>query len=162
MVHILRLKVWQYLHIFYGIVISLILVINISFYPISAFFGDVDRETAILFGWEKIVEVVRKEKKLRGIKKVVFSDYRIGSLYIFHSNDFNADVVMEERRTQFDIWREEENSFGKRTLIIADNDFPIGEKISSHFEKIDFVKDIEISIGNMRVRKYQVFLGTNP
>ncbi len=162
LVNILRLKVWQYLHIFYGIVISLILVINITVYPISAFFGNVDRETAILFGWDEIVEVVSKEKKLRGIKKVVFSDYRIGSLYIFHSNDFNADVVMEERRTQFDIWREEENSFGKRTLIIADNDFPIGQKISSHFEKIDFVKDIEISIGNMLVRKYQVFLGTNP
>ena len=50
LVNILRLKVWQYLH-FYGIVISLILVINISVYPISAFFGNVDRETAILFGW---------------------------------------------------------------------------------------------------------------
>ncbi len=162
LVHILRLKVWHYLHIFYGIVISLILVINISIYPISAFFGKVDRETAILFGWEKIVKVVSKEKKLHGIKKVVFSDYRIGSLYIFHSNDFNADVVMEERRTQFDIWREEENSFGKSALIIADNDFPIGKKILSHFENIDFVKDIEISLGNKLVRKYQIFLGTNP
>ena len=44
-----------------------------STYPISAFFGNVDRETAIIFGWEKIVEVVSKEKKLLGIKKVVFS-----------------------------------------------------------------------------------------
>ena len=124
--------------------------------------GNVDRETAILFGWKNIVEVVRKEKKLRGIKKVIFSDYRIGSLYIFHSNDFNADVFMEERRTQFDVWRKEENSFGKNTLIIADNDFPIGKKISSHFEKIDFVRDIEIRVGNKLVRKHQVFLGTNP
>ena len=123
--------------------------------------GNVDRETAILFGWEKIVEVVSKEKKLRGIKKVVFSDYRIGSLYIFHSNDFNADVVMEQRRTQFDYWREEENSLGKSTLIVADKDFPIGKKISSRFEKIEFVRDIEIRKGNKLVRKYHVFLGTN-
>ena len=106
---ILKTKIiWQYLHIFYGIFISLILLINISFYPISAIFGNVDRETAILFGWEKIIEVVKEEKKLRGIKKVVFSDYRLGSLYIFHSGDFKADVVMEKRRTQFDVWREEE------------------------------------------------------
>ena len=95
------------------------------------------------------------------IKKVVFSDYRIGSLYIFHSNDFNADVVMEERRTQFDLWREEGNSFEKSTLIVADKDFPIGKKISSCFEKIEFVRDIEIRKGNKLVRKYQVFLGTN-
>ena len=162
LVDILRFKIWHYLHIFYGIVISLILVVNISVYPISASFGNVDRETAILFGWKKIVEVVSKEKKLHGIKKVVFSDYRIGSLYIFHSNDFNADVVMEERRTQFDVWRKEENSFGKSTLIVADKDFPIGKKISSHFEKIEFVRDIEIRIGNKIARKYQVFLGTNP
>ena len=161
LVHILRLKIWHYLHIIYGIIISLILVINISIYPISAFMGNVDRETAILFGWEKIVEVVSKEKKLRGIKKVVFSDYRIGSLYIFHSNDFNADVVMEQRRTQFDYWREEENSLGKSTLIVADKDFPIGKKISSRFEKIEFVRDIEIRKGNKLVRKYHVFLGTN-
>ena len=162
LVHILRLKIWHYLHIIYGIIISLILVINISIYPISAFMGNVDRETAILFGWEKIVEVVSKEKKLRGIKKVVFSDYRIGSLYIFHSNDFNADVIMEQRRTQFDFWREEESSFGKSTLIVADKDFPIGKKISSRFEKIEFVRDIEIRKGSKLVRKYQVFLGTNP
>jgi len=162
LVHILRFKIWHYLHIFYGLVISLILMINTSVYPISAFFGHVDRETAILFGWENIVEVIRKEKELRGIRKVVFSDYRIGSLYIFHSNDLNADVVMEGRRTQFDVWREEENSFEKSTLIVADNDFPIGTKISSHFEKIEFVKDIEIRVGNKIVKKYQVFLGTIP
>ena len=161
LINILRLKVWQYLHISYGVVISLTLLINISVYPIGIFFGNVDRETAILFGWEKIVEVVDKEKKERGIEKVVFSDYRLGSLYIFHSNDFNADVVMEERRTQFDIWRREENFFGRSTLIITDNDFPIGRKISSHFEKIEFVRDIEIRIGNKIVKKHQVFLGTN-
>ena len=159
--NVLKEKSWQYLHIFYGMAISLILVINVSVYPIGIFFGTVDRETAILFGWEKIVEVVDKEKKELGIEKVVFSDYRLGSLYIFHSHDFNADVVMEERRTQFDVWRGEENFFGKSTLIIADDDFPIGQRISSSFEKIEFVRDIEIRKGNKLVKKYQVFLGTN-
>ena len=46
-----------------------------------------DRETAILYSWKKIVELVEK-KKLHGIE-VVFSDYRLGSLYIFHSEDFS-------------------------------------------------------------------------
>ena len=159
--NVLKEKTWQYLHIFYGMAISLILVINISVYPISVFFGNVDRETAIIFGWEKIVEVVNKEKQLRGIEKVVFSDYRLGSLYIFHSGDFEVDVFMEERKTQFDVWRERGNSFGMSTLIIADDDFPIGQRISSGFEKIEFVRNIEIRIGNKLVRTYQVFLGTN-
>ena len=53
LINIIRSKVWQYLHIIYDPLISLILLINITVYPISAFFGNVDRETAILFGWEK-------------------------------------------------------------------------------------------------------------
>ena len=159
LVNVLRSKVLQYLHIFYGIIISLTLAVNISVFPISIFFGDVDRETSILFGWKKIVEVVNKEKQGHGIEKVVFSDYRLGSLYIFYSGDFDADVIMEERRTQFDVWRKKSSSFGKSTLIIADNDFPIGEKISSNFEKIEFVRDIKIRMGNKLVKKYQVFLG---
>ncbi len=161
MTNIIKAKIWQYFHIFYGTVISLILFINMSFYPISAFFGDVDRETAIVFGWEKIIRDIEKEKVEHGIERVVFSDYRLGSLYIFHSGDFKADVVMEKRRTQFDIWREERNSFGTNTLIIADKDFPIGKKILSRFDSIEFLRDIEINIGNKLVRKYHVFLGKN-
>ena len=109
----------------------------------------------------KLIPIVGKEKKSRGAERVVFSDYRLGSLYIFHSGDFEADVLMEGRRTQFDVWREEENTFGRNTIIIADNDFPIGQKISSNFEKIEFVRDIKISLGNKLIKKYQVFLGTN-
>ena len=161
LVNILRFKIWQYLHIFYGIVISSILVINISIYPISAFFGNVDRETAILYSWKKIVELVEKEKKLHGIERVVFSDYRLGSLYIFHSEDFEADVVMEKRKTQFDVWRDESSLLRASALIVTDDDFPIGQKLSSNFEKIEFVRDIEIRIGNILIRKYQIFLGTN-
>ena len=132
-----------------------------SLYPISAFFGNVDRETAIVFGWEKIIRDIEKEKIEHGTERVVFSDYRLGSLYIFHSGDFKADVVMEKRRTQFDIWRGKKNPFGKNALIIADQDFPIGKKIISKFDSIEFLRDIEIHIGNKLVKKYKVFLGTN-
>ena len=68
---------------------------------------------------------------------------------------------MEKRKTQFDVWREEENSFSTNTLIIADEDFPVGKKIQSRFKSIEFLRDIEIHIGNKIVRKYHVFLGTN-
>ncbi len=159
--NILKSTLAQYLHIFYGISVSLILLINISFYPIGTFFGYADRETAILYGWEKLILIVGKEKKSRGAERVVFSDYRLGSLYIFHSGDFETDVLMEGRKTQFDIWREKENAFGRNSIIIADNDFPIGQKISSSFDRIEFLRNIEINIGDKLIKKYQVFLGTN-
>ena len=60
---------------------------------------------------------------------------------------------MEQRRTQFDIWREKENAFERNTIIIADTDFPIGPKISASFYRIEFLRNIEINIeipiGNM-------------
>ena len=65
---------------------------------------------------------------------------------------------MEQRRTQFDIWREEKSSYGRNSIIIADHDFPIGQKISSNFEKIEFVRDINIRLGNKVIKKYQIFL----
>ena len=68
---------------------------------------------------------------------------------------------MEKRKTQFDVWREEENFSSTNTLIIADEDFPIGKKILSRFESIEFLREIEIHIGDKLVRKYHVFLGTN-
>ena len=131
-----------------------------SIYPISAFFGDVDRETAIVFGWKKIVDIITKEKKLHATEKVVFSDYRLGSLYIFHSNDFEVDVIMEKRSTQFDIWRDKENNNIMNSLIVTDQDFPLGQKMLSNFKYIQFLNDIEIHIGNNVVKEYQVFLGT--
>ncbi len=158
---IIRSKIWQYTHIFYGMLISLILLINISFYPISALFGKVDRETAITFGWEKIIEAIDKEKKDRGIDEVIFSDYRLGSLYMFHSDDFEVDVVMEERRTQFDIWRGEGKAFKEKTLILTDKDFPLGKKILSNFKSVELIRSIEIYIGNILIREYEVFLGNN-
>ena len=105
-----------------------------------------------MFGWKKITETLRKEKIQRGIEKVIFSDYRLGSLYIFHSDDFEVDVLMEGRRTQFDIWRGENYGFEENTLIVTDEDFPLGKKILMNFESVEFVRKIEIYVGNKLLR----------
>ncbi len=159
--NIIRSKMWQYIHIFYGMLISLILLINIAVFPISAFFGNVDRETGIIFGWEQIINAIDKEKKERGIEKVIFSDYRLGSLYIFHSEDFEADVFMEERRTQFDIWRGQGKLLEEKALIVTDKDFPLSNKISSNFKSFEHVRNIKVYKNKTFLREYQVFLGKN-
>ena len=68
---------------------------------------------------------------------------------------------MDKRKTQFDLWRDEENSFVTNTLIIADEDIPVGKNILSRFASIEFLRDIEIYIGNTLVKKYHVFLASN-
>ena len=116
--NILKSKLAQYIHILYGILISLILLINVSFYPISAFFGNVDRETAILYGWEKLIDIVGSEKELLGAEKIVFSDYRLGSLYIFHSGDFEADVLWKREEHTSLMSGERKKTYLEGTLLL--------------------------------------------
>ena len=65
---------------------------------------------------------------------------------------------MEDRNTQFDIWRDNAKTLLQEpSLIVTDKDFKIGKKISQYFKSIQFVKDIEIKLGNKLIRKYQIF-----
>ena len=113
----------------YGICFSVILVVNSIFFPISTIFGGTDRETAILYGWKKIESVIQQHKIENKVNNLVFSDYRLASLYSFHSGDAKVDAIMESRNTQFDIWRQEKITNGQSALILVDDDFPLHEAI---------------------------------
>ena len=76
------------------------------------FFGKVDRETAILYGWEQLVKNIEVQRSnAMTVKNILFSDYRLGSLYAFHSEDFSIRCINGKRETQFDIWRDEDQQF---------------------------------------------------
>ena len=122
------------------------------------FFEKIDRETAILYGWDVILEKVKEEKQRYGLERVLFSDYRLGSLYAFHAEDTSIDVLMEDRETQFDIWRDEKQL---DSLIFVDDDFPLNTKIVSIYTDIRFVKKIDIKINNEHLKSYKLYLGLN-
>ena len=76
---------------FYGILIMLLLLINTTLHPVTAFWGKVDRETAILYGWNKISSTISYLKIENKVSQVVFTDYRLASLYSFHGEDYFSD-----------------------------------------------------------------------
>ena len=90
----------------------------------------------------------------------MFSDYRLGSLYAFHSGNTFIDVMMDSRETQFDIWRTYKTSLPS-SLILVDKDFPLNKKIKSTFDKTHFLKNIEINLQDKTVKVYQLYLGIN-
>ena len=65
---------------------------------------------------------------------------------------------MEDRETQFDIWRNEKQL---DSLIFVDDDFPLNTKIISIYTDIRFLKKIDIKINNEHLKSYKLYLGFN-
>ncbi|MDC3080964.1 glycosyltransferase family 39 protein [Paracoccaceae bacterium] len=145
----------------YGICFSIILVVNSIFFPISAIFNGVDRETAILYGWEKIDRVIHQHKIDKKVNNIVFSDYRLASLYSFHSGDGEVDAIMERRSTQFDIWRQEKTTKSQSALILVDDDFPLHKVIIKNYKKIIYLQEISIFRLGKKIKSYNIYLGKN-
>jgi len=135
------------------------LLINTTLYPLASFWGRVDRETAILYGWKNITSIIYDIRIEHKSSKVLFTDYRLASLYSFHSDDYDSDAIMEKRETQFDIWRKNEKYKIEKSLIIADENFPIHNKIYESYSEIKFVRFINIFIDEKKIKTYHVYIG---
>ena len=157
---ILRNRAHQVLSYSYGLVLTTVLFFNTMVYPIALIFNQLDRETSILYGWEMVSKELKVQKEKYDTKKVLFSDYRLGSLYAFHSGNTFIDVMMDSRETQFDIWRTDKKSLPS-SLILVDKDFPLNKKIKSNFDKTLFLKNIEINLQDKTVKVYHLYLGVN-
>jgi len=142
----------------YGFCFLILLYVNSTVYPLALFFGPVDRETAILYGWDEVKNKVVENKRKYGVGNVVFMDYRLASLYNFHADDLDADAIMAERETQFDIWRFEKNIKPKQVLIIEDPEFPIHEKIGKVYNEIIFLEEFPIVKGKHILNVYKIYL----
>ena len=147
------------LHSLFGVLTMVFLLINSTLYPLASFWGRVDRETAILYGWKNITSIIYDIGVEQKLNKVVFTDYRLASLYSFHSENYNTDAIMEKRDTQFDIWRKNKKYKTEKSLIIADENFPIHNKIYEIYSEIKFVRFINIFIDEKKIKTYHVYIG---
>ncbi len=154
---IIQSKSHRILHCMFGIILITLLCFNNMIYPLSIHFPKVDRESAIIYGWENISGVIEEEKKINGIEKILFTDYRLGSLYAFHSQNDAIDVLMEKRETQFDMWRKKEKVVN--SLILVDDDFPLNNKVSSLFTDIVFLRKIDVKVMQKTIISYQLYRG---
>ena len=147
----------------FGISLNLILTVNYVVTPVSGFWGPVDRETALIFGWNQVINEISDLKEKNNISNVLFSDYRVGSLYAFHSGNLDVDVFMKDRGTQFDLWRKERRSKQslERSIIMVDNQFPINRRSEELFKNIRFAKNIEIKEGSSLIKSYDLYIANN-
>ena len=152
-------KKWEVIfQLCYGLSLLLLLTINSVFLPVTIFSTSVDRETAIIHRWEQVVKQISNFKKINEVEDIVFTDYRVASLYVFHSGNTNVDALMQNRETQFDIWRSKKQFYPTKSLIIADNDFPIHNKLTKFFREITYLGKIETKKYNRKIKNFDVYL----
>ena len=108
---------------------------------------------------DEVTKKVKENKSKYGVDNVIFTDYRLASLYSYYAEDLGADAIMKDRDTQFDIWRVEKDSKPKRVLIIEDHQFPIHEKIRRVFNKIIFLEEFPVVKGKNTLKVYKIYLG---
>ena len=65
---------------------------------------------------------------------------------------------MQNRETQFDIWRSKKQFYPTKSLIIADNDFPIHNKLTKFFREITYLGKIETKKYNRKIKNFDVYL----
>ena len=63
---------------------------------------------------------------------------------------------MQRRETQFDIWRSKKHLI-KKSSIIADDDFPIHNKITNVFSEIIYLGKIETNSFNRKIKILIIF-----
>ncbi|MDC3107608.1 glycosyltransferase family 39 protein [Paracoccaceae bacterium] len=152
-------KPWEVIfQLCYGLAFLLLLTINSGFLPLTIFSGKVDRETAIVHKWEQVIKQISNFQKINEVEDIVFTDYRIASLYSFHSGNTKVDALMQNRETQFDIWRSKKQFYPIKSLIIADRDFPIHRKLTTNFREITYLGQIETTKYNRKIKNFDVYL----
>ena len=142
----------------YGLAFLLLLTINSVLLPLTIFSANVDRETAIIHKWEQVVKQISNFQRINEVEDIIFTDYRIASLYGFHSGNTNVDALMQNRETQFDIWRSKKQFYPTKSLIIADSDFPIHSKITTVFSETIYLGKIETKSFNRKIKNFDVYL----
>ena len=89
------------------------------------------------------------------LKKENITGKTVGGYYPYN---FEADAIMADRETQFDIWRFEKSIKPKKVLIIVDQAFPIHKKIEKVFNEIIFLEEFPVVKGKHVLNIYKVYL----
>ena len=150
---------WVFIgHLLWGSVLLGLLMINHTIFPLSAFSGKVDDETAIMFGWPEISQQVHQVQAENNADFLVTSDYRSGSILAFWTGDISVQVIAS-RFSQFSIWLDRNDHISQDAVILTSNWFPLTDVMRDHFEVVEFVRNIDVERLGRPVTQYQIYLG---
>ena len=145
-----------WVHIGYGVVFGLALLVNQTLIPIPALFGHFHWVTASAYGWDDVAIRIRALKAEYPDAFVATTTYGTAAQLGFALGD--ADVLaISPRHDQYDYWFEPAGHAGQDALLVTDPYYTVGEA-SAHFASVTLLEQVDIVRAGTVIFQPQIYL----
>jgi len=142
-----------------GLFVAAALVFHYTVVPFTAFLGgQVDPDSAALYGWNKVAEVVTANAAALENPLLLTTDYRSASALAYALNDRNV-MAISGRIDQFDFWYRSDAMEGRSAILLGESWHPICPTHLAMFDRTDPPVEITISHFGTALQTYQVVKG---
>ncbi|MEX0957071.1 MAG: glycosyltransferase family 39 protein [Rhizobiaceae bacterium] len=145
-------------HFTLGATVAVAYTVNYAIFPLSALFGPADHESAIVYGWDKTTLRIVTARQQSEADFLLATDYRVGAILAFSSGDRDVEVI-SNRKSQFDLWFDENRRAGQDALIVSDERFPMSGLVTQRFASIEEAGMISVSRFGVHIRDYTLHVG---
>jgi len=142
-----------------GLFAAAVLVFHYTVVPFTAFLGgDVDPDSAALFGWQEVSEAVETIAADLDSPLLLTTDYRSASALAYALN--NPEVMaISGRIDQFDFWYDSNAMNGRNGILVGESWHPICPSHLAMFERTDSPVEITVRRFGVALQSYQLVKG---
>lgn len=146
-------------HMGFGVALSLGLLVNYTHAPASAILHQaVDHESALVFGWDRLVPRILDLSNQHGAPRLVASDYRYGGILAWKTGDTTVEVY-SNRKSQFDIWQSDAAIPRAAAILLTSNEYPMSPVLSDRFDTITHLENHIVTRRGVVVVTWDIWLG---
>jgi hypothetical protein len=145
-------------HLLFGVIATVMHVVNYGVVPISRLGANADQEADGLYGWPQVVEAVDRQRAATGADFVVTSHYRTAALLAFFTGDRDVQAI-SPRPDQFDLWMDRAALAGRDAIVVTDDRHVLLDDLRGSFASLEPLEVVEATRFGYPIRNYQIMLG---
>jgi 4-amino-4-deoxy-L-arabinose transferase-like glycosyltransferase len=142
-----------------GLFAATALVFHYTVVPFTAFLGGaVDPDSAALFGWQEVAEVVEANAADLDSPLLLTTDYRSASALAYGLDDPTV-MAISGRIDQFDFWYDNEVMNGRDAVLLGESWHPICPTHLAMFERTEPPVEVTVRRFGRELQTYQIVKG---
>jgi hypothetical protein len=150
-----RALIWG--HLAFGALLAIFVTVNYSMVPVTSLISYADRTSAWSFGWEEVVEEIRRASAGQAPDFVAATRYDVASPLAFALAD--RDVVSFAGREAFDDWTDYEALRGKTAIIVTDRWRRLPDQVKAQFAEVTVLREFVVERFGKRVNSFTLYQG---
>lgn len=150
-----RVAFWG--HMATGIGFALVMLVNLAVLPVATVFGQNDRGSAVLHGWDAAAAAVREAQALHPDAFLASTHFALAAPlgYALRTTDI---ATLSVRRDQFDYWFDDAAAAGRDAIVFTDRARGI-KAAEPRFESLTQIAEIPVERFGHRIHSYLIYLG---